>query len=51
MNCGTMCGCGPDARQFLTTEEKIEKLKQYKEYLENEAKGVDEAIAKLKKAK
>ena len=35
---------------FLTTEEKIEKLKEYKEWLDNESKGVEEAISKLKKA-
>jgi len=52
MGCMTTCGpCGPEARQFLTTEEKVEKLKQYKEYLENEAKGVEEAISKIRKAK
>jgi len=38
-------------RRFLTTEEKTEKLQKYKEWLENEAKGVSEAIAQLKKAK
>jgi hypothetical protein len=38
--------CG---RQFLTTEEKMEKLEEYKKWLENECKGVEEAIDKLKK--
>jgi len=33
---------------FLTKEEKINHLNKYKEWLKNEAKGVDEAIAKLK---
>jgi hypothetical protein len=33
---------------FLTKKEKIESLHKYKEWLENETKGVDEAIAKLK---
>jgi hypothetical protein len=33
---------------FLTKEEKINHLSKYKELLENEAKGVDEAIAELK---
>jgi hypothetical protein len=33
---------------FLTKEEKITHLNKYKEWLENEAEGVDEAIAKLK---
>jgi hypothetical protein len=36
-------------RRFLTTEEKIERLKEYKEWLDNESKGVEEAISKLKK--
>lgn len=49
MECGTMCGSGE--RRFLTTEEKMERLKEYKAYLENEAKGVEEAIARIKKAK
>jgi len=34
---------------FLTKEEKIESLNKYKEWLENEANGVDEAIANLNK--
>jgi len=38
--------CG--TRQFLTKEEKVEMLKEYKESLENEAKGVGEKIAELK---
>ncbi len=33
---------------FLTKEEKIEHLNKYKQWLENEVKGLDEAIAKLK---
>ena len=37
-------------RMFLTKEEKIEHLTKYKEWLQNETKGVDEAIANLKKA-
>ena len=37
-------------RMFLTKEEKITHLNKYKEWLQNEAKGVDEAIAKLKQA-
>ena len=39
--------CG---RRFLTTEEKIERLEEYKKWLDNEGKGVEEAISKLKKA-
>jgi len=38
-------------RHFLTTEEKLGMMQKYKEWLENEAKGVNEAITQLKKAK
>ena len=48
MNCDSMCG--GEGRQFLTKEEKVEKLQKYKEWLDNEAKGVDETIQKIKKA-
>ena len=37
-------------RQFLTKEEKIEHLEEYKKWLKNETKGVEEAIENLKKA-
>jgi hypothetical protein len=37
-------------RMFLTKEERITHLNKYKEWLQNEAKGVDEAIAKLQQA-
>lgn len=40
--------CG--SRNFLTKDEKIEMLKEYKESLEKEAKGVGERIGELKKA-
>ncbi len=46
------CGCGTDSRgfrNFLTKEEKIELLSEYKERLEKEAKGVEERIKELKK--
>ena len=39
--------CG---RHFLTKEEQIEHLEEYKKWLENEKKGVEETIEKLKKA-
>ncbi len=42
-----MCGCGPEGRNFLTKEEKVEQLKEYKESLENEAKGVAERIKQI----
>jgi len=38
-------------RSFLTKEEKIEHLEEYKKWLEKETKGVEEAIENLKKAK
>lgn len=51
--CGTdrgagMYGCCGN-RSFLTKEEKIEMLEEYRESLEREAKGVAERIAELKK--
>jgi hypothetical protein len=47
MECETSC-CGSEGRQFLTTEEKMEKLNTYKKWLQDEAKGVEEAITKIK---
>jgi hypothetical protein len=49
----TSCGChahGHHPRMFLTKQEKIEHLTKYKEWLQNEANGVDEAITNLKEA-
>jgi len=43
-----MCCCTHHGRLFLTKEEKLEKLTEYKKWLENEGKGVEEAIVKLK---
>ncbi len=43
-----MCG-GYGMREFLTKEEKLEILKEYKENLEKEAKGVEERIKDLQK--
>jgi hypothetical protein len=34
-------------RHFLTKEEKIAKLKEYKTWLDNESKGVEEKITEL----
>ena len=49
MNCSVqMCSYG--TRSFLTKEEKIKVLSEYKEWLDNESKGVDEAITELKQA-
>ena len=43
-----MCN-GYGMREFLTKEEKLEILKEYKKNLENEAKGVEERIKELQK--
>lgn len=40
---------GYEMRNFLTKEEKIDILKEYKKNLENEAKGVAERIKDLEK--
>ena len=37
-------------RHFPTKEEKIEHLEEYKKWLEQETKGVEETIQELKKA-
>lgn len=39
------------SRGFLTKEERIELLKEYKETLEKETKGVSERIKELEKEK
>jgi len=40
--------CGPvHGRRYLNRAEKIDLLKQYKDELENELKGVDERIKEL----
>lgn len=45
------CECyGTEGRSFLTKEEKIEMLEEYKETLEKEAKGVAERIKELQKS-
>lgn len=41
--------CSTGYRSFLTREEKVEMLKEYKENLEKEAKGVGERIKELEK--
>ena len=43
-----MCCCTHHGRLFLTKEEKLEKLKEYKNWLDNERKGVEETIEQLK---
>jgi hypothetical protein len=43
------CNCGVSGRGFLTREEKIELLSEYKKDLEKEARGVAERILELQK--
>ena len=43
------CNCGGGIRNFLTKEEKLEILSEYKKSLEQEAKGIEERIQELKK--
>jgi len=38
---------GYSGRSFLTKEERLDMLKEYKEHLEKEAKGVEERIKEL----
>ena len=45
-----MCNYHGNSRSFLTREEKIEMLKEYKEELDKEAEGVTERIKELQKA-
>lgn len=40
---------GYEMRRFLTKEEKLEILKEYKENLETEAKAVEERMKELEK--
>ena len=44
-----MCEGYEGMRRFLTKEEKLEMLKEYKEHLESETKGVSERIKELEK--
>lgn len=50
--CGTTC-CETEEcsapRNFLTKEEKLEMLSEYKESLEREIKAVSEKISEIKK--
>lgn len=48
--CQTNMACmSHPGRSFLTRDEKIELLKEYKENLEQETKGVAEKISQLEK--
>lgn len=46
------CDCDGqyEGRRFLTTEERVARLNEYKEWLDAEAKGVQQAIDRLHKA-
>jgi hypothetical protein len=49
-SCGYSSGCGTDygsVRSYLTREEKVSKLKEYKDDLEKEVQGVNERIKEL----
>lgn len=41
--------CGSGSRSFLTKEEKVEMLTEYKQNLEKELQGVSERIKELSK--
>ena len=47
MSCCGATTCGP--RNFLTSEEKVDMLNEYKESLEKELQGVKERIKELGK--
>jgi len=42
------CCCDPLDRSFMTREEKIDILEEYKEALDKESQGVAEKITELK---
>ena len=42
-----MCCSDHHGRHFPTKEEKLKKLTEYKNWLDNESKGVSEAIEEL----
>jgi len=46
-SCCSGSSCGP--RHFMTKDEKVEMLQEYKQSLDKEAKGVAEKIDSLKK--
>ncbi len=39
--------CGTYGRRYLTKAEKIDLLKEYRQNLENELKGVEERLSEL----
>jgi hypothetical protein len=42
------CGCSCSGRRFLSKNERIEALQEYKEALKNELEGVEEELTKLR---
>jgi len=47
---GGYFGCGPPFRTFLTIEEKLERLKNYRDQLEKKLAGVQEQSSKINQA-
>ena len=46
---GCCCSPGHPLRRFLTREEVVQELEEYLKQLTDEAKGVEERIAELRK--
>jgi hypothetical protein len=44
----TCCGCMPRHRYFLSKEEEIELLEEYKKELEKEISGVERKLREIK---
>lgn len=44
----TCCGCMPGRRYFLSREEEIELLEEYKKELEREMSGVERKLREIK---
>ena len=51
MGYGCCVGIEAEGRRFITSEEKIESLEEYKKQLLKEAEGVEEVISRIKEAK
>jgi len=48
MHHGASCCCGGFPRQFVSQEERRERLKKYREQLKKELSGVEEALEQMK---
>ncbi len=46
--CHCKCGDGAFARRFITRQERLEKLEEYRDQLKQELKGVEERIQDVK---